>query len=139
MNLQPPLKLFTVDSANRLLPAVRARLTELRETHRSILALQGRVDIEELAGSDPEGRLSDAARAAIAALNESLIGAMQTFDDQIGEFHSLGCELKDLDRGLVDFYTIRDGALAYLCWEDGEDDIRFWHPLEGGYGARQEL
>ena len=64
---------------------------------------------------------------------------METFDEQLEDFHALGCELKDLARGLVDFYTMHEGTLAYLCWHEGEDAVRFWHPLEGGFGARQEL
>ena len=139
MNLQPPLKLFTLESANRLLPSVRGRLAELRASHREILALQGRVDIEELAGTDPAGHLTDAARNRIAELNETLLKTMETFEEQFEDFTALGCELKDLAKGLVDFYTMRDGTLAYLCWHDGEESIRYWHPLEGGFSARQEL
>ena len=47
--------------------------------------------------------------------------------------------LRDLDRGLVDFPSIRDGHEVYLCWVDGEDDIGFWHELDAGYAGRQEL
>ncbi len=139
MNLQPPLKLFTLEAANRLLPSVRGRLTDLRASHREILALQGRVDIEELAGTDGAGQLSDGARTRIAELNELLLKTMETFEEQLENFHALGCELKDLARGLVDFYTMREGELAYLCWHEGEDEIRYWHTLEGGFGAREAL
>jgi len=139
MNLQPLLKLFTLETANRLLPSVRGRLTELRASHREILALQGRVDIEEMSGTDPAGVLSDAARECIAELNESLLKTMETFEEQMENFHALGCELKDLGRGLVDFYTMHEGELAYLCWHEGEDEIMFWHSLEGGFGAREPL
>ena len=139
MNLQPPLKLFTLEAANRILPSVQARLADLRASHREILALQTRVDIEELSGSDAQGHLTEAARTSIGELNEVLLRTMETFDEQLEDFHALGCELKDLARGLVDFYTMHEGALAYLCWHEGEDAVRFWHPLEGGFGARQEL
>ena len=47
--------------------------------------------------------------------------------------------LRDLDRGLIDFPSIRDGREVYLCWIDGEDDIGYWHELDAGYGGRQEL
>lgn len=139
MNLQPPLKVFTLEAANRMLPSVRARLTELRASHREILALQGRVDIEELAGTDAAGQLTDEARNRIAELNETLLKTMETFEEQIENFSALGCELKDLTQGLVDFYTMRDGTLAYLCWREGEESIQYWHPLEGGFAAREEL
>jgi len=47
--------------------------------------------------------------------------------------------LRDLDRGLVDFPTIRDGREVYLCWIEGEPDIGFWHELDAGHAGRQEL
>ena len=139
MNLQPPLKLFTVESANRLLPSIKVRLTEMRLTHSEILRLQGKVDIEEMSGVSAEGKLSTQARQQITKLNEALLKKMETFEEQLEDFHALGCELKDLTRGLVDFYTLHNGGLVYLCWVEGEDEVEFWHPLEGGFTARQPL
>ena len=43
--------------------------------------------------------------------------------------------LRDLDRGLVDFPSLRDGREIYLCWEEGEDEIGFWHEPDAGFGA----
>lgn len=130
MTPEPPARVFSVEAANRLLPGIRARLAELREAHREILALQGKVDIEELTGGGAE---------KIAALQAELEPKIEHFAELLENFHALGCELKDLSRGLVDFYTMREGRLAYLCWEDGEDEIRFWHPLEDGFTAREPL
>src|SRR3989442_5797988 len=139
MSLQPPLKLFTVEDANRLLPAVRARLTDLRATHREILALETKVDIEELTGAGSQGRPDAGTVARMEALNEAVRGAIETYREQLEEFSSLGCELKDLEQGLVDFYSRRNGQLIYLCWHEGEEEIRYWHQLEGGFGAREPL
>jgi hypothetical protein len=61
-----------------------------------------------------------------------LSSAMERFDE-------LGIEVKDPERGLIDFFSLRDGKTIYLCYELGEDDIRFWHTLEGGYAGRQPL
>jgi len=47
--------------------------------------------------------------------------------------------LKDLDQGLVDFPSYRDGKLIYLCWKRGESRIEFWHDLESGIAGRQPL
>jgi hypothetical protein len=139
MSLQPPLKLFSVEEANRLLPGITTRLAEMRATMKRIQALQGKVDIEELTGTDGDGKLTESARDRIVELNEALWHEMDTMESQYEEFQALGCELKDLERGLVDFYTRRNGHLCYLCWQEGEDEIRYWHPLEGGFQARQPL
>ena len=47
--------------------------------------------------------------------------------------------VKDLDRGLVDFPTLRGGQEVFLCWENGEEDIEFWHDLDSGYAGRERL
>ena len=139
MSLQPPLRLFSLDEANRMIPGLKARLKALRTAWKDVQALQGRVDIEELTGADGKGGLTEPARSRILELNEDLLRRMESFEEQLEEFQSLGCELKDLDQGLVDFYSRRNGQLCYLCWQDGEEEIRFWHSLEGGFTARQPL
>ncbi len=55
------------------------------------------------------------------------------------ELTDLGCELKDADRGMVDFRTLRDGRVVYLCWLMDEPRIMFWHELDAGFRGRQPL
>ena len=55
------------------------------------------------------------------------------------ELQEMEIVLRDLDRGLVDFPSIRDGREVFLCWEEGEDEIGFWHDLDAGYGGRRPL
>ena len=47
--------------------------------------------------------------------------------------------LRDLDRGLVDFPSINGEEEIYLCWEEGETEIAFWHDLETGFAGRRPL
>ena len=55
------------------------------------------------------------------------------------EFESREIQLKDLERGLIDFPAIIGGREVFLCWEQDEDDIEFWHDLETGYAGRERL
>jgi len=55
------------------------------------------------------------------------------------EFFKREIQVKDLDRGLIDFPAMREGREVFLCWERGEDDIGFWHELETGYAGREPL
>jgi hypothetical protein len=50
-----------------------------------------------------------------------------------------GIVLRDIDRGLVDFPALMDGRELYFCWELGEDEVAYWHELEGGYDGREPL
>ena len=47
--------------------------------------------------------------------------------------------LRDLERGLVDFPSLRDDEEIYLCWEEGETEVAYWHDAESGYGGRKPL
>jgi hypothetical protein len=50
-----------------------------------------------------------------------------------------GAELKDINSGLLDFRSQREGREVYLCWRYGEGEIRFWHDLDAGFAGRQPL
>ena len=51
----------------------------------------------------------------------------------------MGVQVKDFDRGLLDFPHILDGREVFLCWELDEDDIEFWHDIDAGYAGRERL
>jgi len=56
------------------------------------------------------------------------------------ELVELGIELKDYSRGLIDFPSIRNGRIVYLCWQLGEPPmIEYWHEIDGGFSGRQPL
>ena len=128
------IKFFTLDEANVLLPRVRQQLVLLREIRRRIVGLQAKVDIEELTSS---GLPPD--RRKVEDLLRTIETDVQTFHRTLEAFQALGCELKDLERGLVDFYSMRGNDVVYLCWMDGEQDIEWWHPLDTGVKGRLPL
>jgi hypothetical protein len=127
------IKFFTLDEANAALPKVRDGLVLLRETRRRIVGLQAQVDIEELTVS------GSADRGNMDGLLKDLESEVRIFHRALESLQDLGCELKDLERGLVDFYTMRGNDVVYLCWMDGEDGITWWHPLDTGMKGRAPL
>ena len=78
-----------------------------------------------------------------AAESRALIARRTKLASQIREglktIHAKGCLVKDLDRGLVDFYSLAGDRLIFLCWRLGEKEVSHWHSLEGGFDARQPL
>jgi len=68
-----------------------------------------------------------------------LVGAIAQFQRILRQFRDRQIQIKDLDRGLVDFPSLREGREVFLCWEKEEDDIEFWHDLESGYAGRERL
>jgi len=51
----------------------------------------------------------------------------------------IGCQVKDLDTGLIDFPTLYRDREVYLCWKLGESSINFWHHIEDGFRGRQPI
>ena len=119
---------YTRDQANALLPQVKqwlARLVRLREQAERY---ERRVDSLLGQGYDVGG---DSVNA--------LVKAHSHFREVLREFQSRQIQIKDLDRGLIDFPAIVGGREVFLCWEDGEEEVEFWHDLDGGFAGRERL
>jgi hypothetical protein len=57
----------------------------------------------------------------------------------VERIQEIGCQLKDLDTGLVDFPTLYCGQEVYLCWKLGESGITYWHHVEDGFKGRRPI
>ena len=124
-----PLKSFTLDEANALIPRLEKMLMQLQQLRDSLVVTGGelRPVLEHAGGNGGSKHASE------------YVVKMQAFNAMLDVFKHLGCELKDIDAGLVDFPAYRDGQLVYLCWKQGETEIKFWHPLDSGFANRQPL
>ena len=127
---------FTPEEANAALVDVRPlveKMVEQRQLHLEALERQ-----EELEGHirGNGGGIPPAALAESAAEVDRLARELARTVDEIGEH---GAQVKDVDEGLIDFPARRHGRTVLLCWKLGEDEIRYWHTLDGGFAGRQEL
>ena len=119
---------FTREEANALLPQLTAMLGQLREAKNDLTDSEAHEALSEAApsnGGGDEGRQVGVAFLEVRKLLETI--------------EQSGIVLRDIDRGLVDFPAVLDGEEVYLCWELGEDEVGYWHDLEGGYGGREPL
>jgi hypothetical protein len=119
---------FTREEANALLPQLTALLAQLRESRDELTDVEAHEALADAAptnGGGEEGRQVGIAFLEVRRLLETVEQA--------------GIVLRDIDRGLVDFPALMDGREVYLCWELGEDEVGYWHDLEGGYGGREPL
>ncbi len=57
----------------------------------------------------------------------------------LDRIEEVGCLIKDLDTGLVDFPTTYRGREVYLCWRLGEFGIQFWHGVDEGFAGRKAV
>ena len=121
-------KHYTRSEVRALLPLVRLWLkrivqlcNELQKAERRVAKLMG-------PGLDVGG----------PAVN-SLLRTQADLKQVMLEFQHREIQIKDLQRGLLDFPAIIDGKEVFFCWEEGEDDIEFWHELDTGYAGRKKL
>lgn len=125
------MKLFSVGEANALLPTVRRIVEAIRRAHTRLTASQ------ELAREAAE----HAAQGGGAMVGgERYVAALLALAERAGELEALGVQLKDYERGLIDFPSLREGRVVLLCWQLGEPDtIEWWHETEAGFAGRQPL
>jgi hypothetical protein len=128
-------RLFTFDEASALIPQLESILTKLQEKKRALDRLND--EIGGLRGrASGNGHLLAKDMAEKRSEADELSKEMNTLLERIT---SLGCELKGIDEGLIDFPHQRDGRVVYLCWKLGEERIEWWHDVDTGFTGRQPL
>ena len=125
------MKIFTVQEANALLPNVRVIVGKIQRAHRKVS--QYRVEAKQASEAAERGGGGIAEGIAYAI-------ALTELTTQISQLEALGVQLKDFERGLVDFPSLRDGRVVLLCWQLGEgDELEWWHDVDAGFAGRTPL
>ena len=131
-----PARLFTIEQANAMLPLVRAITTDL--SHLAIEVMERRQRVAMLtAGRDLKA--GDPYAEELAQTEAELERDVVRLQEYVAELHALGVEAKGATEGLVDFPSLMDGRIVYLCWRLGEPEVLHWHELEAGFAGRQPL
>jgi len=130
-------KRFTLQEAQSLIPQVDRLLrhaialkSEYEEAERAIQAFTERVMLM--------GGITVNRERAIEARDRRETAARQ-LRSAIEQVQEVGCVVKDLDTGLVDFPTLFHGVELFLCWKLGEPAIEFWHGVEEGFRGRKAI
>jgi len=128
---------FTFELAVKMLPRVGDALqqavdlrVEYQTAEEGISAAQERISM--LGGALVDSREFIHLRARREASAAQLKQTLDSIQD-------LGCLIKDLDIGLVDFPTMYRGREVYLCWKLGEAEIGWWHGTEEGFAGRKPI
>lgn len=120
---------FTVDEANEILPEIDSLMEKLQARRTKMIAI--RKDIIQLLKSQ---RSDFGGRIPSDLVNDFI--AIEKLADEI---RSHGCIIKDLNTGLVDFLSKREGREVYLCWRYGEPKVEYFHELHTGFRGRQQI
>jgi hypothetical protein len=127
-------KVFTREEANELLPRLELILGGLQLQARLL-----REKLGELGAGDRGDGISETGleqiineRPELRALTEQMASSAKQIED-------LGCLLKDIELGLIDFPCEAGGEIVFLCWQSGEPQISAWHTIDSGFAERRPL
>jgi hypothetical protein len=129
-------RFFTVQEANALVAALElefGRLAGLRTELGPLIASFGDAEVAVgilRGGEPPEGREADAEHLGRLAAEITAV---------LERVNGMGCLVKDVEMGLVDFYAVVEGEPVFLCWQFGEPAVSHWHSLEEGFAGRKEI
>ena len=131
------IELFTVEDANKLATEIRPRLERLAMRKLEFDSLEKRMSILLVATSGAAPDNPDALE--LRALEEKRRRLGESIGKGVQELHAKGVLVKDIDRGLVDFYSLMGDRLVFLCWQVSEAEVSHWHTLEDGFAGRQQI
>ena len=119
---------YTLEQAEAARPWVAERVERIQaalEELRSPAAQSAFEDMDATVGGAWPG-------GAVAASVLSLFSAVE-------QLEAMDIVLRDADRGLIDFPSVREGEEIYLCWEAGEPRVAYWHEPDAGFAGRRPL
>jgi hypothetical protein len=119
---------YSLEEASALLPRVSELLVKMRSARDRLGDAEARQALDDAGQTNGGGQPGKVVSEGFLELRESML-----------ELREREIVLRDLDRGLVDFPSMRDGHEVYLCWEEGEPEIAFWHDPETGFAGRRPL
>ena len=131
-----PKRVFTVEEANKMLPLVQRIVADIQRCYSELVA-----DAKVLM----DARVAEAESRQPPSLDEEIdsdaeLGRRRDLlAEYLRELTDLGIELKQPSIGLIDFPSLRDGRIVYLCWKLGEPRVEYWHELDAGFRGRQPL
>ena len=130
-------RIFTLNEAQTVLPVVEALLRKAQAAQRRASDLEQETQQVQQRIFLLGGVHVDIVAAARRRAERDK--ATQEVQDTLAEIGAIGVQVKDLEKGLLDFPSVLDGKSVLLCWKLGEKEIAYWHLPEDGYAGRKPL
>jgi hypothetical protein len=130
-------RLFTVEEAQELLDAkIREMVEQLVAERLRSREMERSWNAVVIAIGSNGGNFR---RSEVIELRDRLQKLHESLRETLGELSDMGVQVKDVDRGLIDFPALINGQDALLCWQVGEPRIAYWHTPEDGFAGRRPL
>jgi len=130
---------FTVAEVNALVPALERGFSHVLQLRAGLRGVEEKLEKAGLGTSEDELIIRDEDNQDLRLAKAFYRGYEESLSDALAALHTFGCEIKDVERGLVDFPSRRNGEEILLCWQLGERTCSFWHETRAGFAARRPV
>nr|AIF21019.1 hypothetical protein [uncultured marine thaumarchaeote KM3_97_B07] len=121
---------FSVNQANEILPTVIKKFNHAKKMKVEVMKMEQQLT----SGLTPTTSLEE-----YTTFKKKLNSLVTKFYQSIEDLESTGVLLKGLDEGLLDFPAKRFDKEIWLCWKEGETEIKFWHEKDAGFMGRKPI
>ena len=121
---------FTIKSANEMLPTIIKKFQKIKQEKNEVEKMEQKLQVN-LSGTS---NLND-----YVTLKQNLNASVTKFYTSIEELEKTGVVLKGLEEGLLDFPSKKFDDEIWLCWKEGETEIKFWHEKDVGFNGRKPI
>ena len=106
-------KIFTLQEANSFIPQLLEWVPRIQKLSTSL-----QNDFPDIKNAREKAKWSGGSDQGVGYLN-----AVLKYNKIMRIVEEMGCEIKGIREGLIDFPSIRDGREVYLCWRMPEKEI----------------
>ncbi len=121
---------FTIKSANEMLPTIIEKFQKIKQEKNEVEKMEQKLQMN-LSGTS---NLDD-----YVTLKQNLNASVTRFYSSIEELEKTGVVLKGIEEGLLDFPSKKFDDEIWLCWKEGETEIKFWHEKDVGFNGRKPI
>lgn len=135
-------RVFTIEEANALIPhleeafrAIGYFKAKIRDNQRKleVLGLLWEDSVAEPTNPDYKDFV-----AHKRAIENDISEIERVVQDEVVR-RGLRFPVGALEHGLVDFPSTYQGRWVYLCWQNGEPELLYWHETNAGFRGRQRI
>ena len=121
---------FSISDANKILPSVIKKFNYSKMLKNEIIKMEKQMSLD---------LTSKTSMKDYTILKQKLNTRVTEFYKSIEDLEGIGVVLKGLEQGLLDFPAKRFDEEIWLCWKEGETEIKFWHEKDSGFMGRKPI
>lgn len=121
---------FTLEQANKMLPEVIKKFDSIVKVKNEVVRIQSEFETNPKYVSSFKEYITK---------KQELNSAITNFYKSIEDLESTGVSIKSIDQGLLDFPSLMFNEEIWLCWKQGETEIKFWHGKDEGFNGRKPI